>query len=134
MATLHIARRTTPHHPLAALRAWWDALTLRHSRRAQAAYFERLHDTLPLDDPDRHALDSPALENAFALLAISHPDEVAATTMRAADHEQLLLAARDEWFRHAHPAPEHRWGPEERAAYHALMATVHRSHPSGGAS
>ncbi|MFJ4365119.1 hypothetical protein ACIP4S_13305 [Streptomyces chartreusis] len=130
-ATVHIGRRTTPHHPFASLRARWEAYTQRRTQRTQAAYFQRLHDTLPLDDPDRHDLDAPALEAAFAGLAISHPDEVAATTMRTADHEQLLLAARDEWFRHAHPAPEHRWSPEERAAYEALMATVHRSRPDG---
>lgn len=132
-ATMHISRRTTSHHPLASLRARWAAYTQRRAQCAQAAYFQRLHDALPLDAPDRHDLDAPALEDAFARLAISHPDEVVESGMRTADHEQLLLAARDEWFRHAHPAPEHRWSPEERAAYDALMATVHRSRP-GGAS
>ncbi|MGW6911489.1 hypothetical protein [Streptomyces sp. NPDC054940] len=134
MTSLSIGRRTTSHHPLATLRARWASYTQRRTLRAQTAYFQRLHDALPLDDPDRHDLDAPALEAAFASLAISHPDEVAATAMRTADHEQLLLAARDEWFRHAHPAPEYRWSPEERTAYQMLMASVHRSHPTGGAS
>ncbi|MDX2749590.1 hypothetical protein PV413_03515 [Streptomyces scabiei] len=64
MATLHIACRTTPHTPPVSLRDRWDA------------YFQRVHSALPLDAPDRHALDQPAVETAFARLAIDHPDTV----------------------------------------------------------
>ncbi|MFF9097615.1 hypothetical protein ACF1AX_31395 [Streptomyces sp. NPDC014802] len=135
-ATVHIARRTTAHHPLAALRERWDAFLLRHSARAQAAYFERLHDSLPLDDPDRHALEPAALEAAFAQLAADHPETVTPAdggpTARDRDREQQLLAVCDAWFREAHPGPEHRWHPMTVASYQRLMDDVRACfHPGG---
>jgi hypothetical protein len=137
-ATAHIARRTTPHHPLAGLRACWDSFTLRHFRSVQTATFQQLHDTLPLDDPDRHDMEAPALEDAFARLAITHPEAVTpadgGALARAADREQLLLAVCDRWFREAHPAPDHRWPPEVLAAHERLMADVRACfHPGGEA-
>lgn len=128
-ATMHISRRTTPHHPH-SLRERWELFRLRHSRRAQNAYFGRLHDALPLLDPDRHALDSPALEGAFARLAADHPDAVAcvgrAPSPRDLDREQLLVATCDRWFREAHPGPEHRWSSNTIASYQRLLADVRR--------
>ncbi|MFJ8348921.1 hypothetical protein ACIQ9J_21685 [Streptomyces sp. NPDC094153] len=137
-ATMPIARRTTPHRPL-GLRARWDAFRLRHSRRAQAAEFQRLHDALPLGNPDRHALDAPALEDAFAALAADHPEAVTpvdgGTLARDTNCEQLLLATCDAWFREAHPGPEHRWHPTTVASYQRLMDGVRGCfHPAGGAS
>ncbi|MGW0583527.1 hypothetical protein ACWD25_48215 [Streptomyces sp. NPDC002920] len=137
-ATVHIGRRTTPHHPSTSLREHWTGFVLRHSRRAQAAYFEQLHDALPLSDPDRHALDAPALEAAFAQLAADHPEAVTPAdggqAARDADRETLLLATCDRWFREAHPGPEHRWSPTTIVAYEQLMDGVRTCfHPGGEA-
>lgn len=134
-ATAHIARRTTAHHPLAVLRERWDAFLLRHSGRAQAAYFTRLHDALPLDDPDRHALEPVALEAAFAQLAADHPEAVTPAdgglAAREADREELLLAVCDAWFRDVH-GPEHRWDPRTISTYEKLLADVRACfHPGG---
>ncbi|MFE2469777.1 hypothetical protein [Streptomyces mirabilis] len=136
-ATMHISRRTTPHHPLTALRARWDAFQLRHNRRVQTVTFQRLHDTLPLDDPDRYALESPALERALQQLATDHGDLVTPTDggalARDIDREQLLLATCDAWFRDLQ-GPEHRWSPRTLTAYNRLLADVRDCfHPSGGA-
>ncbi|MFD1656942.1 hypothetical protein ACFSL4_01505 [Streptomyces caeni] len=137
-ATLHIARRTTPHHnPLAAFTGW---LTGRLRRRplpaatpdVTALDLEALRLSLPLDDPDRHLLENPAVEDAFAHLAVDHPAEVTVSCMRAADREELLLAACDAWFHHVHPAPEHRWSPEVRAEHALLLASVRACFPPGG--
>ena len=35
-----------------------------------------LHDSLPLNDPDRHNLEDPQLEDAFEHLASDHPDRI----------------------------------------------------------
>ncbi|MGP4085440.1 hypothetical protein [Streptomyces sp. KR55] len=130
-ATAHIARRTTPHHPLASLRARWEAFQLRHSRRALNAYFERVRLLRPVTDPHRHDWESPALEDAFAHLAADHPGQVAAASARDIDREQLLLAACDAWFRDVH-GPEHRWDPRTTATYNRLMADVRACfHPGG---
>ncbi len=127
-AMAHIGRRTTPHRPHTSLRDRWNAFTLKHSRRAQAAYFARLHDALPLNDPDRHALEPVALEAAFAQLAADHPEAVTPAdggqAARDADRETLLLAVCDRWFREAHPVPDHRWTPDVIAAHQRLLADV----------
>ncbi|WP_406168973.1 hypothetical protein [Streptomyces sp. NBC_00996] len=137
MATLHVARRTIPHHPLTGLRERWNTFQLRHFRRVQTAYFTQLHDALPLDDPDRHALEAPALEDAFACLAAAHPEAVTpadgGALARDTDREQLLLAACDAWFRDAH-GPEHRWSPRTIAKYDRLMADVRGCFHPGGAA
>jgi hypothetical protein len=134
-ATAHVARRTIPHHPLASLRERWNAFQLRHFRRVQIAYFTKLHDALPLDDPDRHALEAPAVEVAFALLAITHPGAVTpadgGAVARGADREQLLLATCDVWFRDVH-GPEHRWDPRTVAIYDRLLADVRGCFQPGG--
>ncbi|MGW3152711.1 hypothetical protein [Streptomyces sp. NPDC001089] len=127
-ALLPISRRTT--NPRLTLRARWSDFRLRHFASVQEVYFQGLHDSLPLNDPDRHAMEPPAIEDAFALLAVA--STAIPTTMRAADHEQLLLAERDTWFRHAHPAPQHLWSPAEVTAYNRLMATVHVTRPASG--
>lgn len=134
-ATLHIGRRAVPHHPITGLRTWWSSFTLKHSRRVQAATFQRLHDGLPLDDPDRYALESPEMERALQQLAADHP--TAATpadggpAAREKDREQLLLAACDAWFRDVH-GPEHRWSPRTIASYERLQADVRACfHPDG---
>lgn len=136
-ATMHIGRRTTPHHPTAGLRARWDAFRLRYSRRTQTAYFAELHDTLPVASPDRHHLDAPALEDAFARLAADHPAAVTPVDgggrVLDADREQLLLAACDAWFRDVH-GPEHRWDPRTIAAYNRLMGDVRTCFHPGGAA
>lgn len=139
VATTHhiAARRTTP---LSGLRARWAAFTLKHSRRVQTVFFERLRTTLPVLDPDRHALDAPSLEDAFAHLASDHPDTVTPADggqpARNADHETLLLAVCDEWFRGAH-GPERSWSPQTLARYGRLLSSVStacRNWPGGGAS
>lgn len=137
-ATTHIARHTGHDGTLfAGLRAKLAAWSRRHSRRLQAAYFEQLHDSLPLDDPDRHALESPAAEQAFAYLAIAHGNLVTpadgGTAARDADRETLLLAACDAWFREVH-GPEHRWSPRTIATYTRLLDGVRTCfHPGGEA-
>ncbi|MET7477956.1 hypothetical protein ABZT17_26815 [Streptomyces sp. NPDC005648] len=135
-ATVHIARRTTTR-PHLTLRERWDAFQLRHFRRVQTAAFQRLHDRLPLDDPDRHALDAPALEGAFAQLAIAHADRVTPADggieARDKDREVLLLATCDAWFRDLH-GPQHRWSARTIAAYQRLQDDVRRCfHPGGEA-
>lgn len=136
-ATMHIGRRTTQHHPLTALRARWDAFQLRHNRRVQTVTFQRLHDTLPLDDPDRYALESPALERALQRLAADHGDLVTPTDggvlARDVDREQSLLAVCDVWFRDSH-GPEHSWDPRTLTSYDRLMADVRKAFHPGGAS
>lgn len=126
-ATMHIGRRTTQHHPHAALRERWAGFRLRHFRRTQTAYFQGLHDTLPLGHPDRHALDAPALEDAFAQLAADHAERVTpadgGTQARDNDREVLLLATCDAWYRDIH-GPEHRWSPRTIANYERLQAGV----------
>jgi hypothetical protein len=136
-ATMHISRRTTPHHPHTSLRHRWHDFRLRHFRRVQTAYFQGLHDVLPLDDPDRHALDAPALEDAFAQLAADHADRVTpadgGAQARDADREVLLLATCDAWYRDIH-GPEHRWSPRTTANYERLQASVRGCfHPGGEA-
>lgn len=133
----HISRRTTPRQPRPTLRARWSAFVLRHSRHAQAAEFQRLHDALPLTAPERHDLDAPALEAAFARLAVDHPDRVTPADggllARDVDREQQLIATCDRWFREAHPGPEHRWHPMTVTSYQRLMADVRACfHPVGG--
>ncbi|MGW7355144.1 hypothetical protein ACWGI0_00235 [Streptomyces sp. NPDC054802] len=126
--THHVAGRTTSHHLLTTIRSGLAAWTLRHSRRAQAGYFERLRTSLPVLDPDRHALESPAVEDAFAHMAIAHPDKVTPAdggqAARSIDREQQLLAACDAWFREAH-GPERAWPPATIAAYNRLLDDVH---------
>ncbi|WP_327377956.1 hypothetical protein OG393_30765 [Streptomyces sp. NBC_01216] len=141
MATAHrvAARRSTPHHhghsPLAVLIRW----TLRHSRYAAHWYFEHLRTSLPVTDPDRHALESPALEDAFAHLAIEHPDLVTPAdggpAARQADRETVLLAACDAWFRACH-GPEQSWTPQTTCSYRRLLDDVHAcfTNPAGGES
>jgi len=127
-ATTHIAAPPQHNRPRTRLRARWAAFTLRHSRRAQTALFAGLHDALPLDDPDRHALDAPAIEDAFARLAIDHPDTVTADdggqAARDTDREQQLIAACDAWFRDIH-GPQHRWDAATFARYARLIDGVH---------
>ncbi|MCX3059600.1 hypothetical protein [Streptomyces beihaiensis] len=74
-ATTHIAA----HGPLTHVRTWWYDFRLKHSRRVQQVVFQRLHDSLPLDDPDRYAMEPPALEHALQHLVIDHPDAVTST-------------------------------------------------------
>ena len=136
-ATVHIGRRTTPHHPLTRLRQHWNAFRLRHSADVQAATFQRLHDGLPLDDPDRYALEAPALEEAFVRLAVDHPATVTpadgGTAARDVDREVLLLATCDAWFRDIH-GPEHRWSPRLITRHRRLMESVRGCfHPGGEA-
>lgn len=38
------------------------------------SYFKAVHDALPLDDPNRHMLESPAVEDAFARMAAAYDD------------------------------------------------------------
>ncbi|MFJ8153889.1 hypothetical protein [Streptomyces sp. NPDC094468] len=135
--TVHIGRRTTPHHPNTTWRQRWNAFALRHSRRVQTATFQQLHDRLPLDDPDRYALEAPALEQAFARLAVDHPSAVTPAdggpAARDADREQQLVALVDAWFREM-AGPEHTWAPQTLAQYGQLVADVHACfHPGGGA-
>lgn len=136
-ATVHVVRRTVPHHPLPLLRARWNALQLRHSRRALNMYFERARQLRPAADPDRHAWESPAIEDAFALLAAGHPETVTpadgGTAARDADREQLLLAACDVWFREIH-GPEHSWSPRTTASYGQLLSGVRDCFHPGGAA
>ncbi|MFI6248983.1 hypothetical protein [Streptomyces sp. NPDC051016] len=136
-ATLHIGRRTTSHHPRTSLRQRWDAFRLRHFADVQTVTFGQLHDRLPLDDPDRYALEAPALEAAFARLAMDHPAAVTPADGGAAardiDREQQLTALADAWFREI-VGPEHSWSPQTVARYARLMADVHSCfHPGGEA-
>ena len=133
-ATMRVtARRTTSHHPLHARLAAW---LLPYSRRAQTVYFERVRAALPVTNPDRHDLENPATEAAFARLAITHPDRVTPADggqpARLADHEQQLLALCDAWFRDSH-GPERSWSPQMITAYTKLLDSVH-AYCSGGAS
>lgn len=138
VATVHVA---APHNPIAAFTTWL-AEHFHHRKTAkgvaefvQALDIEALRLSLPLDDPNRHALEIPALEDAFAHLAADHPTEVAVAAMRDADREELLLAIVDDWFRHAHAGPQHRWSPQEVALYEQLLGSVRECfHPAGGAS
>lgn len=133
--TVHIGRRTTPHHPRTTLRQRWAAFQLRHSRRVQTLTFQRLHDRLPLDDPDRYCLEAPVLEAAFARLAVDHPTAVTpadgGVAARVVDREQQLVAVCDAWFREVH-GPEHGWSLRTIATYARLMADVHGCFHSGG--
>ncbi|MFH8405481.1 hypothetical protein ACH4FX_12010 [Streptomyces sp. NPDC018019] len=62
MSVIHFHFRITARHPIAAV--------LRHPvRTRRLARLEILRLRLPLDDPDRHALDSDA-DAAFAALAV----------------------------------------------------------------
>lgn len=135
MTTTVPVRRTIPHHPFPALRQRWATFQLRHSSRVQAATFQRMHDALPLDAADRHAMESPALEAALQQLAAEHGEAVTpaegGTAARDADREQLLLAACDSWFRDIH-GPEHRWQPPTIASYAQLMDSVHGWFRTGG--
>ncbi|HEY6116151.1 MAG TPA: hypothetical protein VI172_09355 [Candidatus Dormibacteraeota bacterium] len=137
-ATVHIGRRTTPHHPHTRLRDRWDAFALRHFRRTQVAFFAELHDALPLHDPDRHALEPLALEAAFADLAVAHPEAVTPAdggqAARDADRETLLLAVCDRWFREAHAGPQHRWAPDVIVAHQRLLDSVRGCFHPGGES
>ena len=136
-ATVHVARRTAPHHALTALRARWNALQLRYSRRALEMYFERARLLRPVSDPNRHSWESPAIEDAFALLATGHPEAVTPAdggiAARDTDREQLLLAACDVWFRDIH-GPEHSWSPRTIASYGQLLAGVRDCFHPGGAA
>lgn len=136
-APLHIGRRTTLHHPRPSVRERWDSFALKHFRRTQAVYFTQLHDALPLHDPDRHYLDAPSLEEAFAQIAADHPEAVTPAdggqAARDIDREQLLVAVCDRWFREAYPGPEHRWPPATVSAYERLMADVRACFHPGGA-
>ncbi|MFI1767468.1 hypothetical protein ACH41H_36215 [Streptomyces sp. NPDC020800] len=129
-ATAHIAAPeigAAKTRPLTSLRTWWASFTLKHSRRVQTATFQQLHDSLPLDDPDRYALESPALERALQQLAAEHGDRVTPAdggpSARDADREVALLAACDAWFRDAH-GPERCWGPRTYARYTRLLDDV----------
>jgi hypothetical protein len=44
------------------------------TKQELAAVCTALHDSLPLSDPDRHDLESPELEAAFAHLAPGYPN------------------------------------------------------------
>lgn len=137
-ATMPISRRTTPHHPLTGLRTWWEAARLRHSRRALNTYFEHARLARPVTDPDRHAWENPALEDAFARLAADHPHAVTPADggpgALDAEREQLLLAVCDAWFHETYPAPEHRWSPDVIASYQRLIADVRGCFHPGGAA
>ncbi|EST24501.1 hypothetical protein [Streptomyces roseochromogenus] len=139
-ATTHIAapaNGAAQTRPLTGLRTWWAGFTLKHSHRVQAATFQRLHDSLPLDDPDRYALESPALERALQRLAADHPTEVTPAdggpAARDRDREQLLLATCDAWFRDVH-GPEHRWSPRTVANYEQLQFDVRSCFHADGAA
>lgn len=137
-ASTHIARRTIRHTPQRTLRDRWNTFRLRYSQRALTVYFERTRQLRPVTDPNRHAWESPDLEDAFARLAADHPTMVTPSdggpAARDADREQLLLAVCDHWFRETHPAPEHRWSPDIIAAHTRLLANVHACfHPGGEA-
>lgn len=59
--------------------------------------FEELRQALPLDDPDRHALENPSAESAFARLAADNPDRVSprATGNHACTHTLDSIRAHD---------------------------------------
>ena len=50
---------------------------------AELAALRALHDRLPLSDPDRHDLDDPQLADAFAHLAMDHPENIPSTAEEA---------------------------------------------------
>lgn len=137
-ATAHIARRTIRHTPHRTLREHWNTFQLRYSQRALTTYFERTRQLRPVTDPNRHAWESPALEDAFARLAADHPTMVTpadgGASARDTDREQLLLAVCDRWFHEANPAPEHRWSPDVIASHARLLNGVRACfHPGGEA-
>ena len=131
MTTMPIA--APRHHPIAALTAWLRGLR-RRSYGSPAVDVEALRLSLPLNDPDRHTLEAPVLEDAFAHLAADHPVQVAVAAMRDVDRQELLLGIADDWFRHAHPAPTHRWSASVRAEHELLLGCVRACfHVEGGA-
>lgn len=131
-ATQHIA---VPHHPLTTLTAWLRSRLRRHpAAQAGPVDYEVLRQSFPPAHTYRHDLEAPDTEDVFAHLAIDHPDEVAVAAMRPADREQHLLAVCDEWFRHAHPAPQHRWSPQQAAEYEQLLGSVRACFHPGGAA
>ncbi|MFF4548641.1 hypothetical protein ACFY1J_31150 [Streptomyces sp. NPDC001406] len=133
MTATHIA---APHHPLAALTTWLTE-HFHHRRPAEAGTpdgCEVLRLAFPPGHPYRQDLEAPALKGAFAQLAADHPTEVAVAAMRDADREELLLGIVDDWFRHAHAAPQHRWSPQEITLYEQLLGSVRACfRPAGGA-
>jgi hypothetical protein len=128
VATTHHVAGTSHHTWLTTIRSGMTCWLLRHWRPAAATYFERLRTSLPVLDPNRHALENPAVEDAFARLAIAHPDRVTPAdggpAARSIDREQQLLAACDAWFREAH-GPERAWHPATITAYNRLLDDVH---------
>lgn len=143
VATTHLiaARRTNPPaSPRVTIRSRATSWVLRHSRWASKVLFERLRQSLPILDPDRHALEAPATEDLFAHLAIDHPEAVTQAdggqSAREADHETLLLALCDLEFRGAH-GPQHSWPSQTLARYSKLLdsvSTASRAWSGGGAS
>ncbi|MCM1977179.1 hypothetical protein [Streptomyces sp. G1] len=117
-ATKHISRRTTPPCPST-------------EPAASDVDLEALRLSLPLDDPDRHALEDPAVEDAFAHLAIDHPVQVAVACMRAVDREQLLLTALDAWFLTVY-GPQQQWDAQTLALFDRLAADVRSAFRRGG--
>ncbi|MEV6791308.1 hypothetical protein AB0M87_04750 [Streptomyces sp. NPDC051320] len=127
-ATTHIAaRRINRSQPKHRRDGRLTAFLLRHSRRVQARYFESMRQALPVADPFRHDLENRAYEDLFAHLAIDHPDLVTPAdggeAAAAADHQVLLLALCDEWFREAF-GPERTWSPQTIARYQRLQTIV----------
>lgn len=120
-ATTQPLVRRSSHHPVRTL---LTRLLLPHSRRVQDRYFEHLRTTLPAAAQDRHDLESPATEAAWARLAIDHPDKCTLVEpLPSRDREQQLLAACDGWFREAY-GPEPAWSAETVIAYGLLMGDV----------
>lgn len=66
--------------------------------------FRALHDSLPLTDPDRHALEDPALEARFAAMPAAAPP---------APPARLITRNGVVWtLRHTDPDGEGRYAPE----------------------
>lgn len=135
MTTMPIAAPL--HHPLATLTAWLrGCIRWRPAKGPTVVDFEAMRQHYPANHEQdyRHALEAPALEDAFAHLAIDHPAQVAVASMRDVDRQELLLAVVDDWFRHAHPAPTHRWPASVRAEHELLLGSVRACfRPAGGA-